>query len=666
MKVLSFAILAAFLSTSVCAQVSDSLLQTLPDASPIEQVDILTELVYQYRNSDKAKADSFWTVASIRAQQLSYDLGLAKLSVAKGIMFNDAGAYREGVFELRQALPYFHSTRDSSSLEDVYNSLGISYKRLGQLDSSSYNYQEALKYVTDEYGRARLLLNIGSNYIAEGKLDSATKNNLAAVSVFERLEHQVGLTIANLNLGNIYYKQEDYDNAMRYYQISLRNAIAADHKPVQSRNYLNIGSILAEQNQYDSALTYFQKATALQEIMGDQTGLAASYRNLGELYLEIDNAEEAEKYFLKSAKLYEQSGHKEGIIRSNKFLANLYLKRGEFSRAINYIERSINLAREAGMVHELQRALELATKIYEGTGDYQKAYLLIAEEKMLGDSIFAQEKIKQINELQTKYETEKKDQQIESLSQQARIQELEITQRNTQLLVAGVIIVLLVFGGFYFVQQRKYKHQQAVSNMEQRMLRLQMNPHFIFNALTSIQNYILQSDTKESVRYLSKFAKLMRQILEHSREEVITIAEEVDMLTNYLEIQQLRFRNSFDFEIIVEESLESEEVKIPPLFAQPFVENALEHGLNGIDYRGHIAINFYKASDGINLSIKDNGIGIDHSVSTISEHQSLATTITNERLELMRARFKSTFSLEVANNTEGKGSIATLNIPSSI
>lgn len=663
MKVLLAVILTICVSASVHSQALDSLLQKLPDASPSEQVDILTELVHQYRNSDRTKADSCFQKASDLASELRYEHGLAKLSAVKGILSNDTGEYREGIAHLQKSLPYFLANRDSSNLEDVYNSLGISFKRLGQLDSSSYSYQQALRYVTDDYGKARLLINIGSNYISEGKLDSAAQNHLAAVAVFERLDHKVGLTIANLNLGNIYYKQDDYDNAMRYYQVSLTNAIAADHKPVQSRNYLNIGSILSQRDEYDSALYYFEQATILQQVMGDQTGLAASYRNIGELNLEKGDLRAAEKYFLQSAALYEKAGHGEGIIRANKFLANLYLTRKDYDQAIRYINRSISNARDAGMVHELQRALELATQIYRASGDYQTAFELLSEEKMLGDSIFAEEKVKQINELQALYETEKKDQEIESLSQQSQIQALQLSQRNTQLAVAGVAILVILLVGMILYQRRKYKHQQAVANIEQRMLRLQMNPHFIFNALSSIQNYILNSDTKESVMYLSKFAKLMRQILEHSREEFISIEDEVDMLTNYLQIQQLRFKDSFDFHIEVDAELSKASVTIPPLFAQPLVENALEHGLRDIDYKGELLVKFTKASNGVYVEIRDNGVGLDQKVNTDSDHHSLASTITVERLDLMKAKFKSNFAMKLERNDTGKGTTATLNIP---
>ncbi|WP_258100500.1 tetratricopeptide repeat-containing sensor histidine kinase [Marinoscillum pacificum] len=660
MRLIASVLFGLLIAVQSTAQVIDSLHETIKTASAQDKVDILIELVFQYRNSDRDKADSLLEVANVSARELNYEKGIARVKILRGILFNDQGNYDKAIDQFQSALPFFESSKDSSNQEAAYNNLGISYKRLGNLDSSNISYQQALRFVSDEFGKARLLLNIGSNFISEGKLDSATQNHIEAIKVFERINHQAGLTIAYLNLGNIYYKQDAYDQAMKYYHQSLENAIASGHKPVQSRNYLNIGSILSEKKQYDSALYYFKSATALQEAMGDQTGLAASYRNIGEVTLELGDTDAAEEYFQKSLSLYEKTSHKEGIIRANKFLANLYLDKQEFVKAKNYINRSIDQAREAGMIHELQRSLEFATKIYEASGDYKFAYGLLAEEKTIGDSIFKQEKITQIDELQTQYETAKKDQEIQNLSQQSQIQALQISQRNTLLAVIVIAFLVLVLAGFIFYQRRKYKHQQAVSNIEQRALRLQMNPHFIFNALASIQNYILQSDTKESVKYLSKFGKLMRQILEHSRQEFISIEDEADMLTNYLQIQQLRFQNSFQFTIHIADELDAENVKIPPLFAQPLVENAIEHGLTGVE-NGLVEISFDKTKEGVLLSVSDNGRGMNKSVST-TNHKSMATKITLDRLGLFGQRFASNLKYSHPQKFES-GTLATLILP---
>ncbi|MEQ8469628.1 MAG: histidine kinase [Marinoscillum sp.] len=209
---------------------------------------------------------------------------------------------------------------------------------------------------------------------------------------------------------------------------------------------------------------------------------------------------------------------------------------------------------------------------------------------------------------------------------------------------------------------RRNKLERSLQEVSLSALNLQMNPHFIFNALASVQNYILKGNIKESVSFLSKFAKLMRQILEHSRQEFITVQEEVNMLNNYLQIQQFRF-GTFDFTISVDEKIDPSFIRIPPLFAQPFVENAIEHGLKEINYPGEILISFSSIDHRIQVDIIDNGLGLKVENKTTGKHNSLATKITQERLSLLRSRFKEDFTLSVNDRLDKKGTIVSVIIP---
>ena len=153
----------------------------------------------------------------------------------------------------------------------------------------------------------------------------------------------------------------------------------------------------------------------------------------------------------------------------------------------------------------------------------------------------AEEKSKQISTLEIQYETEKKDQEILNLNQQAEIKDLQVQRRNFYLIGAGVLAVLLLGLGFVLFRQNQLKNEQQTTALEQRLLRSQMNPHFIFNSLIAIQNYIYQNKAPEAGRFLAKFSQLMRAILEGSRQDLIPLEEEVKLLENYLILQQLRF-----------------------------------------------------------------------------------------------------------------------------
>jgi sensor histidine kinase YesM len=190
------------------------------------------------------------------------------------------------------------------------------------------------------------------------------------------------------------------------------------------------------------------------------------------------------------------------------------------------------------------------------------------------------------------------------------------------------------------IEQKKLDNEQ----LNQRLLRTQMNPHFIFNSLTSIQNYLFENEPQKTAVYLSKFAKLMRQILESSREDFIPLEKEIQTLENYLQLQKMRFGDKLNYQIQVSPEINPEEVRIPPMFAQPFIENSLEHGILHRAEEGFIQIDFKQAGNMIVLAVEDNGVGLAQSKTLRSEikkeYKSLATQITQERLSLLRQKYQ--------------------------
>jgi len=206
------------------------------------------------------------------------------------------------------------------------------------------------------------------------------------------------------------------------------------------------------------------------------------------------------------------------------------------------------------------------------------------------------------------------------------------------------------------------KEQNQMLALEQKLLRSQMNPHFIFNSLSSIQSFIFESNPVEAGSYLSRFAELIRSILYNSREEYITLEDEIKTLKNYFELQQLRYNYKFDFEIDVDLMLDIEEISIPPMLAQPFIENAVEHGIKYIEDNGLITVSFTKINDTIMLNVEDNGIGIKAAKNMKnkkgSEHKSLATIITRERIEILnKGKRKKRYSMQVLETTDRSGKV---------
>ncbi len=223
-------------------------------------------------------------------------------------------------------------------------------------------------------------------------------------------------------------------------------------------------------------------------------------------------------------------------------------------------------------------------------------------------------------------------------------------------------------------RENKIHEKMQYQLLEQKLLRSQMNPHFIFNSLSSIQSFIFENNPLEAGSYLSRFAELIRSILYNSREEYILLEKEVQTLKNYFDLQQLRYNHSFDYLIEIDPLIHSDLIQIPPMLAQPFIENAIEHGIKRIKKRGLITVSFKldKTNNTINLTISDNGIGLlasqKNKVKSPKSHKSLATVIAKERLSVLNKKAgKKKYSLRIEtiidSNKEVQGTKVIFIIP---
>jgi ligand-binding sensor domain-containing protein/two-component sensor histidine kinase len=205
------------------------------------------------------------------------------------------------------------------------------------------------------------------------------------------------------------------------------------------------------------------------------------------------------------------------------------------------------------------------------------------------------------------------------------------------------LFILMLIGTIWYTrlkrERERIKLERNVIELEQKALRLQMNPHFIFNALNSIQSLISSQDTKKARYQLAKFSKLMRQILDNSRSQIISLDDEMETLFNYLSIEKFSSGNQFDFEIHADEDLDPEGIAVPPMMIQPFTENAIIHGMKYIEHKGHIDVHFYKKGDIIECKIDDNGCGRKKAAEIKSQkehsHKSAALIVTQERLNIL-------------------------------
>ena len=239
----------------------------------------------------------------------------------------------------------------------------------------------------------------------------------------------------------------------------------------------------------------------------------------------------------------------------------------------------------------------------------------------------------------------------------------------TNIVLLSIFITLIII--IVFQSNTIHKLTNRSKKIEQQLLLSQMNPHFVFNSLTAIQSYIFRNDPHQAGKYLSSFAKLVRLILENSRLDKISIEQELKTLRLYFDLQLLRFEGKFDYTLDVDENLDIDSTTIPPMLAQPFIENAIEHGIIHLSEKGLIIVRFIQEGDSIVLEVEDNGIGIEKSrliqMSSGKDYTSRATEITNMRLRNIKRTSKTNITLKITDlskfDIDKQGTLVRFNIP---
>ncbi|MCK9638710.1 MAG: histidine kinase, partial [Prolixibacteraceae bacterium] len=236
------------------------------------------------------------------------------------------------------------------------------------------------------------------------------------------------------------------------------------------------------------------------------------------------------------------------------------------------------------------------------------------------------------------------------------------------LFITGIAFLLVLRRKNLELRRRQMEHQMIL--LEQKSLQAMMNPHFIFNSLGSIQNYLLHNKANEAGIYLSQFARLIRQNLNAIDTSTVDLEEEVDRLRNYLDLEILRMGNKFTYSIEIDEAVESDDVLIPSMIIQPFVENSIWHGIANIEGNGFIGIKFQlKDEKSLKIIVEDSGIGIQNAekyVSQSDKHLHLGMTITRKRLELLSQKYGVETSVNYRERSPGMqnpGTVVEITVP---
>src|SRR6185437_4749461 len=403
---------------------------------------------------------------------------------------------------------------------------------------------------------------------------------------------------------------------------------------------------------------YYQQALVLDKEINNKEGIGHCLIGIGSVYHKLNKLTEAKNYYLQCLKEANSYDNKNMVCSCMINLGLVYEKNNEFDNAIEYENKALILALSLGLKPEIRNCYLSLTRSYSKKSDSKKALQYFDAYVDLNDSLYSNGSSKQVAEMQAKYESEKKQKENEVLEQknqllyqQGKIQDLKIEQGRYFIFGLLLLSVLIIGIAFLLIRQNKVNALHAKIEMEQKLLRSQMNPHFIFNAMVGIQNYIYKEEPEVAANYLSSIVYLMRSIIDNSTKESVLLEKEISTLHHYLTLQKVRFQDKFNFLIDVNPNIDTENIFIPPMMAQPFIENAIVHGImQKTDGQGLISVKFTIRHHHLSLEIEDNGIGREKAKEfgrMEKEHLSIATNITQERLTILNRKSKNKSSVVI-------------------
>lgn len=596
-----------------------------------EQTSLLNKLSDSYKNSDPNIMQDF----AKQALRLAKKNNNVREEV---IAYQNLGTSEIILGNYDQALMYFN----------------LSEKKILNLNRSNSETQEML---------AKTLGGKGIVFSEQNNYALALANDFKALKIYEKYNREIPLSKIYNNIGVIYRSIDDQDKALFYFIKSYRL-----QKKIQSPSLgmtcSNIGLIYLKHNAFEKAKKFFDEGLKEFEKNPNDRGLGELYNNISQYYILKNRPQTAKEYLHKAKESFQKIGEEFGLSDTYLYLAEIYFNENNLDDSFKNVNKSLAISKKLDLPETYMKSEALLWKIFDKKDDKENAIIHLKNFNDGKDKLAKIENSKERIKIELKFESEK---------QQMEQKEKADTERMKWLLGFSMLGFFLT-GTFFFYRHREKEKtillQKQLTEFQHKALHLQMNPHFVFNCLAAISSFIMQNDKEDAVKYLAKFSKLMRLTLDFSKESLITIDKEIEALKNYLELEQLRFNKKFDFEIIKDPLIE-DDTALPSLLLQPYVENAVIHGVIPKAGKGFIKITFSQRDEVLVCEIEDNGVGIETSrklkESSVKIHKSMALEISKKRLQTLEELIKKKIHLtieEIKTEANGsKGTKVTLELP---
>jgi tetratricopeptide (TPR) repeat protein len=609
-----------------------TLINQLPE-NDTGRIDILKSLCKLYLYKDARQAVLFGQQAAGLSEQLGIPVDpMIQVFVARA--YGRIPDSEQAISTFRTALILATAQNDTIKMARVHIATGFHFYNQRNAPSALFEFGKAV-----EYGK---IMNDTS------VLSEAWFGKVLTYNIFEEFEGMF--------------------NALQQYFIYADKAL---EKRRLSDAYRLLGTYYRSINEFTKAIDADGRSFEIAEMIGDSMLMGAALNHMAWYTYEMGDLEKSLELYNKNISFYKPGGSN-ALANVYGNIGNIYRDWERYPEAIDNYYKSIELSKKSNDIYNLSWLYADISKLNERTGDYRQAYENQVLATLYGDSLTSMNYQQTLAGARVQFEAEKSAKELELLSMKLQRNQLIFWVMIGGFLMIASVAILLINRARFKSRQRIAAMNHTISELNQTNLRQQMNPHFIFNTLNSIQYYVFQNDKISSNNYMTKFASLIRKTLENSRYTEISIKEELDALHLYLELEELRFKEKFDWTIRVDEEIDTLAYKIPTMLIQPYVENAITHGLMNKDNgKGFLQVELQLQGDQIICTIEDNGIGRAKAIELRQQknqnHQSLGTNITESRLKLVNELYGKSMKVVYTDlmdaGQEPAGTKVEINIP---
>jgi tetratricopeptide (TPR) repeat protein len=627
------------------------------ETNDTSKVKLLIKLAFNADSKDSVEAECFREVYAL-SKKKHFLYGLAQYHYYEGIQLFKSRKYDEAIEKYKLCIEEQDSLHIIQPFNSPLSNIRAIYNFVGKQEEKFRYYTDKLAYYRKHgpiENTANCLHGIAGYYWYLGDYDKAIGYFLRAQDVYKSFD-PVGYTNEKEAIGTQYLDWGNFDKAEEYLKSALNDKAAG-----RFYCYHHLGNLNFKRHDYKKALyNYFMAKPYSSEpefIAMNQVMCAA-------VHLQFNSLDSARIYLDSANKIRKFENlvitYTDGNLEIDFYYYKYYMAVRDENHARQSLEAALQEAQSTKIVPLVLKYTDELHKYLLQRGDSLQALRYLIQGHTLQDSLNAMNTRARTATFEIEQQAKEKEIEIEQLVSQ------KATQRNYYL-IGGALLLLIVIGVIRrLIYKRKRDKEQIqtdfkkqLAQAETKALRSQMNPHFIFNSLNSINSFVMDQKHEIASDYLIKFSKLIRLILDNSRSETISIDKELETLKLYVILESARFDNKFKCNYSIAANVDTHSIMIPPMLLQPFVENAIWHGLMQKEEEGTITVEIKKEDEEfLNISITDDGIGREKAAALKSKsatHKSHGLKVTSQRIEMMNKLNSTGAQVHIYDLKDDKG-----------